>query len=160
MAELTGMLVEVTQIRVAGLLQQRQPEILENVPEELAKFEDRVRGAAVEVVLLTGADPPQGPIRNLAVEVIALETGSGIEYAEYPEQQVQGREGRGYYLHQRYLELLARLREIITGAGGSVPPDGGTGGVHTGRTPLGCFPDPLPEIEPVEPINPRYFWCW
>lgn len=149
-----AMLGEVTQTKVAGLLQQRRPAILEtdNV-EELAKFEARVRGAAVEVVLLTGLDPVEGPIRDLAVEAIALQTGSEIEYAEFPEQQVPGDVGRGYHLHQRYLELLARLRAIIDAAGGQVPDDGGAGGVTTARSPLGCFPEPLREIDP----EPNYY---
>lgn len=113
-----AMLGEVSQTKVAGLLQQRRPAILdtENV-DELAKFEARVRGAAVEVVLLTGADPDGGPIRDLAIEAIAMQTASEIEYSEYPEQQVAGDVGRGYHLHQRYLELLALLRgELADGA--------------------------------------------
>lgn len=134
---------DVTQSKVAGLLQQRRPEILETAdPVEVAKFEARVRGAAVEVVLLTGVDPPSGPIRDMAVEAIALQTGSEIEYAEYPEQQAQGLDGRGYHLHQRYLELLARLNEIIADLGG-VPADGGTGHVFVGGSPpaaRGTFP--------------------
>lgn len=152
--DLAPLLAEVTQTRVAGLLQRRQPAILKSEdPEQVARFEDRVRGAAVEVVLLTGPDPAVGPIRDLAVEVIAQQTGSGIEYAEFPEQQAPGDSGRGYYLHQRYLELLARLREIITGAGGQVPDDGGTGGVPAARAPLGSFPPPLREIDP----EPNYY---
>lgn len=146
--DLAPLLAEVTQTRVAGLLQRRQPAILESDDtEQEARFQDRVRGAAVEVVLLTGPDPTEGPIRDLAVEVIALQAASSIEYAEYPEQQAPGDTGRGYHLHQRYLELLARLREIIVGAGGQVPDDGGTGGVSTSRVPLGSFPEPLPEID-------------
>lgn len=157
MAELAPLLAEVTQTRVAGLLQRRQPAILNaEDAEQVARFEDRVRGAAVEVVLLTGPNPAEGPIRDLAVEIIACQTASGIEYAEFPEQQGPEREGRGYYLHQRHLELLARLRTIIEGAGGQVPDDGGTGGVSTSRTPLGSFPPPLREIDP----EPTYLSTW
>lgn len=153
-----AILGEVTQTMVAGLLQQRQPESLETEDvDQLARFADRVRGAAVEVVLLTGADPPAGPVRDLAVEAIALQTASEIEYAEYPEQQAQGLDGRGYHLHQRYLELLARLKEIISAVGG-VPEDGGAGGIPTGsRSPLGSFPEPLREIDP-EPVYTTTWW--
>ena len=109
---LEGILGDVTTEKVAGLLQQRQPEIFDpEDPDQVNRLEARIRGAAVEVLLLTGANPPAGPVRDLAAEAIALQTASEIEYAEFPEQQVAGDHGRGYHLHQRYLELLARLQE-------------------------------------------------
>lgn len=116
---LTGLLGDVTRDRVAALLHQRRPEILDTaVPEHLARYEARVRGASVEVVLITGEDPAPGPMRDLAVEAVALETASQTEYAEYPEQQTPGDTGRGWHLHQRYLELLSRLRSnSSTGSG-------------------------------------------
>lgn len=145
---LSGMLAEVTQAKVAGLLQQRQPEILElTPPAQVIRYEHRVRGAAVEVVLLTGLDPVAGMVRNLAVEAIACQTASEIEYAEYPEQQAPGDVGRGYHLHQRYLELLARLRTIISNAGGTVPDD--TALSTTSARPRGRFPQPRPYPDPV-----------
>jgi hypothetical protein len=141
------MLAEVTQVRVQGLLNQRRPEILESTdPGPLDRYEARVRGAAVQVVLLTGLNPPAGSVRELAIEAIACQTGSEIEYAEYPEQQAAGDVGRGYHLHQRYLELLAELRRIIDNAGGGVPPDGTTG--VSGR-PRGRFPAPQPYPDPA-----------
>jgi len=140
---LPGMLAEVTQTRVKGLLMQRQPEILDpTITAQVPVYEARVRGAAVEVVLLTGTNPPAGPIRDLAVEAIACQTGSEIEYAEYPEQQAQGDIGRGFHLHQRYLELLRRLQGILDDLGGTIPDDGGEGGlsVATNGTPRGRGP--------------------
>jgi hypothetical protein len=132
---LTGLLGDVTRDRVAALLHQRRPEILDtDVPEHLARYEARVRGAAVEVLLITGDDPAAGPVRDLAAEAIALEVASQTEYAEYPEQQVAGDEGRGYHLHQRYLELLSRLRSnSSTGSG----------------LPRARMPAPLPYPDPV-----------
>lgn len=147
---LTGILADITQEKVSAPLNQREPEILTSAePEQVQRFEDMVRSAAVEVVLLTGPNPPTGPIRDLAVEAIALQTASAIEYSEFPEQQVAGDEGRGYYLHQRYLELLAQLRTIIANAGGQVPPDGGAGGVANNKRPRGRFPAPMPYPDPI-----------
>lgn len=145
---LTGMLADVTQAKVAGLLRQRQPDILDAADaDQLAVYEERVRGAAVEVVLLVGSDPTPGPCRDLAVEAIALQTASEIEYAEYPEQQVQGDVGRGYHLHQRYLELLKVLQRLID-AGTVAPGDGAT---PTVPPPLSSFPPPLPDLVLTEP---------
>ncbi|GAB3867373.1 hypothetical protein GCM10028801_41210 [Nocardioides maradonensis] len=147
---LNGMLAEVTQVKVKGLLQQRDPDILDpNLPDQVPFFEARVSGAARQVVLLTGPDPVAGPVRDLAVEAIAVQTASEIEYAEYPEQQTAGDSGRGYHLHQRYLELLAELRKVIENNGG-VPTDGGAGGISTSTArprgnfpPAQCYPDPV-----------------
>lgn len=160
MADLAPLLADVTQTRVAGLLQRRRPDILNTEDaDQVAKFEDRVRGAAVAVVLLTGPDPTAGPIRDLAVECIAAQAASGIEYAEYPEQQGPEQEGRGYYLHQRHLELLALLGRIIAGVGGQIPDDGGANGVRAGG-PLGSFPEPLREIDPEPSYDsvPRWYF--
>jgi hypothetical protein len=134
---LSGLLAEVTQARVRGLLSKRDPAILDqDDADQLAPFEAQVRSAAVQVVLLTGDDPEAGPVRELAVTAIAYQTGSEIEYATYPEQQAPGDTGRGYFLHQRYLELLAQLREL-TGGGITVP--------VVGRgAPQGSFPPPEP----------------
>ena len=139
---LSGMLAEVTQLRVKSLLKERNPAILDGVPGQVALFEETVRSAAVEVVLLTGSDDlPAGPLRALAVEAIACETGSLIEYATYPEQQGPGLNGRGYFLHQRFLELLRRLREETLSGG-----TGGTGGL----SPAGCFPPAPTYPDPAE----------
>lgn len=147
---LTGILGDITRERVSGVLFERGPELLDSdVPAQVTAYEALVRGAAVSVVLLTGANPPVGPIRDLAVEAIALETGSSIEYAEYPEQQAQGDDGRGYYLHQRYLEKLAELRAIIAGLpGGVIPPDGMPLPATVGL-PRARMPEPLPYPDPV-----------
>lgn len=140
-------LTAVTQAVIGGLLQQRQPEILESDDsDQVARFEARVSGAAVEVLVLTGLNPVPGPLRDLAVEAIACETASGIEYAEWPEQQAQGDQGRGYYLHQRYLELLARLREYALA--GAFGPDGALGLLGQPR-PRGRFPKALPFPDPA-----------
>lgn len=149
---LPGMLAEVTQTRVKGLLMQRQPEILDaTITAQVPIYEARVRGAAVEVVLLTGINPPAGPIRDLAVEAIACQTASEIEEAEYPEQQAQGDISRGSHLHQRYLELLRRLTELLDDLGGVIPPDGGADGIHPppDGMPRGRSPRPLGWPDPV-----------
>lgn len=147
---LTGLLGDVTRESVAEKLHQRRPAILHSdVPEQLARFEQRVRGASLAVRILIGSDPPAGTIRDLGAEAIALETASATEYAEYPEQQVQGADGRGYFLHQRYLEQLALLERIIADAGGVVPPDGEPIPTVAGR-PTARFPAALPYPDPVQ----------
>lgn len=152
---------DVTRDKVKGLLLQRQPEILESdVPDQLVLFLERVGGAATSVVLLTGSDPFPGPIRNLAAEAIAYETASVIEYADYPEQQGPGLDGRGYYLHQQYLEKLAELRAVIAALGGTIPPDGGEGGVSLSPSPVGCFPQALPYPDPVEVPRGTWYRTW
>lgn len=143
---LSGMLGDVTQTRVRGLLEERDPRILdESIPDEVARFEARVQGAAVEVVALIGTDPAAGPLRSLAVEAITRQTASEIEYAEYPEQQNAGNIGRGYSLHQRYLELLARIQAIVTATG--IPNGDGTL-TPSATAPSGSFPpaDPYPDV--------------
>lgn len=154
---MTDLRRDVTQAMVAVLLQERRPPTLE--VEQFAKFSSRVDGAAVEVVLLTGYTPPEGPIRALAVEAIACQTASEIEYAEYPEQQSTGDVGRGWHLHQRYLELLARLREVIEGHGGVIPDDGGEQPVPatTVPRPQGNFPPPRAWPDPIE-YERRHGW--
>ena len=78
---LSGILGDVTQERLRGVLLERRPALLDAAsPEQVAQFETFVRSAATEVVLLTGYDPPAGPIRDLAVDVIINETGSRIAY--------------------------------------------------------------------------------
>lgn len=144
---LTGLRAEVTQARVSGLLQKRQPAILDSGnADEVEKFESLVRGAAVEVVLLTGDDlPADSPLRELAIEAIAAQTASSIEYSNYPEQQAPERDGRGYNLHQRYLELLARLRAELDTASGTTGPIGN-------YPPAEAYPDP------IMPSPTRWWW--
>src|SRR5687768_15624007 len=123
---LTGVLGDVTAEDLKGHLLERDPELLDSdVPRLVAAFEQLVKLAGADVRVVVGADPPAGPIRDLAVEAIAVETASLIEYAEYPEQQIQGGDGRGYFLHQKYLELLGTLRAWVAAYGGTVPDDGG-----------------------------------
>lgn len=146
---LTGVRGDVDQAKVAGLLQARRPDILDAAdPAQVERFEARVRGASVTVVLLAGPDPAEGPLRDLAAEAIAAQTASEIEYAEYPEQQTQGDVGRGYHLHQIYLELLAQLRVYIE--------TGTTSGVVGVTAPVGSFPAPARDIDP----NPWEAWPW
>lgn len=144
---LTGVRADVTQSKVAGLLQARRPDILDSDdPEQVERFEGRVSGASVSVRLLVGEDPPAGLLRDLAAEAIAAEAGSQIEYAEYPEQQSPGDTGRGYHLHQRYLELLGQLRQYVE--------SGTTGGAVGTPGPVGSFPPPARDIDP----NPLEVW--
>jgi hypothetical protein len=146
---LSGLLGDVTRLTVAEKLHQRRPQILiSDVPEQLARFEARVRASSLAVRVLVGSDPPAGTIRDLAAEAIALETASATEYAEYPEQQVQGSEGRGYFLHQQYLERLALLAQIIADAGGTVPPDGEPLPA-TSALPRATMPEHLPYPDPA-----------
>lgn len=150
---LVGVRGDVTQDKVRGLLQQRNPRILDTDPGQVARFEERVIGAAVMVVLLIGEEPAPGPLRELAAEAIANETAALIEYAEYPEQQTQGDAGRGYHLHQRYLELLAQLRAYVE--------SGTTSGVVGVPGPVGEFPPapayPDPALYYPEVVHP---WSW
>lgn len=138
---LDGVRGNVTQGVVRGLLLARQSDLLDSGRK--AEFEARVMGAAVAVVLLVGDDPEPGFVRDLAIETIATEVASQIEYAEYPEQQAAGDIGRGYHLHQRYLELLALLRsyiqaESVGGVAGAVP------------SPVGSFPAARVYPQPIE----------
>jgi hypothetical protein len=161
---LTGILGDITRERVSGVLYEREPELLtSDAPVEVGAYEALVRGAGISVILLTGPDPPAGSIRDLAVEAITLETGSSIEYAVYPEQQVQGEDGRGFYLHQRYLEKLAELRAIMAAAGGVVPPDGEPLPTAGMGLPRARMPEPLPYPDPVlvrgvSYADPRAYW--
>ncbi len=147
---LDGVRGDVTQVKVAGLLQKRKPRLLtDDDPDQVARFEERVKGASVAVVLLVGEDPDAGLLRDLAAEAIAHETAAEIEYAEYPEQQTQGDVGRGYHLHQRYLELLAMLRGYIE--------SGTTSGVVGVPAPVGSFPPARCYPDPAERVRP---WTW
>lgn len=161
---LSGLLGDVTRVKVAELLHQRQPRILHSdVPEQLARFEERVKQAGIEVRIVVGDNPPAGSIRDLAAIAIALEAASQTEYADYPEQQVQGEDGRGYFLHQQYLERLATLRMIVANAGGVVPADGEpvrptTAGLPRSRGPLpGIYPDPV-QVRGINYPHERARW--
>lgn len=134
---LVGVRGDITQAKVAGLLLARQSDLLETGNVEA--FEQRVAGASVAVVLLVGEDPASGLLRDLAAEAIAHEVAAQIEYAEYPEQQAQGDNGRGYHLHQRYLELLALLRQYVE--------TGTVTGVAGVSSPVGSFPEPARELD-------------
>jgi hypothetical protein len=148
---LTGLLADVTRASVAEKLHQRRPQVLiSDVPEQLDRFEARVKSASLAVRVLVGADPPAGTIRDLAADTIALETASSTEYADYPEQQVQGEDGRGYFLHQQYLERLALLQQIIAEAGGTVPEDGEPVRPASTGLPRATMPDPLAYPDPVQ----------
>lgn len=156
---LTGLLSEITKDRVSGVLLERQPLVLEDEPDQVLPFEALVKGAAVQVTLLTGVDPAPGPIRDMAIEAIVLETGSKIEYASHPEQQRPGDTGRGYHLHQRYLELLAELRQLIRTLGG-IPADGGAAGIVTGPArPRGRFPERAGYPDPIQVRGTRRREC-
>ncbi len=150
---LDGMLDEIDETKIKGLLLRREDPM---VFEETDVFEARVRGAAVEVVLLTGDDPDDLAIRALAVEAIAVQTASAIEYAEFPEQQAQGDTGRGYHLHQRYLELLQRLQSLVDAGHG---PDDGEA-LPTTPAPVGSFPPAYrPIFDPAVPEPYQEPWC-
>lgn len=142
------LLEDVTSAKVAGLLQERQPTILDDTDEARARFAARLRGAAVEVLGLVGGNPPAGITRDLAAEAIAFQVASEIEFAEFPEQQAPGDDGRGGYLHERYVELLKRLKEILDDNDGVVPP----GELPTRRRPgrsRARFPAPEEYPDPV-----------
>lgn len=147
---LVGVLGDVTQEDVRGSLLERDPELLDSaVPRLVAAFEQLVTLAGAEVRILVGPDPVAGPIRDFAALAIATETASLIEYAEYPEQQAQGEDGRGYFLHQKYLELLGSLRAWLAAYGGVVPPDGGVAPPAPQGLPRARFQGPSPYPDPV-----------
>ncbi|SDC46067.1 hypothetical protein [Nocardioides lianchengensis] len=132
---LTGLAAHVTKESIAKLLLGRSPDLLdEDVPED--RLDEWVRGVAAKVVPYVGTNPPEGAPRDIALDAIAYEVASEIEYSLFPEQQEQGNIGRGYHLHQKYLEMLAQL--------GTFPTEGP--GVIPGPGPVGSFPPPEPEI--------------
>lgn len=147
---LVGVLGDVTQETVRGSLLERNPELLDSaVPRLVVAFEQLVTLAGAEVRIVVGPNPPAGPIRELAALAIATETASLIEYAEYPEQQLQGGDGRGYFLHQKYLELLGSLRAWVAAHGGTVPDDGGVAPAPLQGLPRARFQGPTPYPDPA-----------
>lgn len=142
---LTGIAASVTKADVGVLLIARDPQILDGTYGEDAAplFDAYVNQIAAEVIPVVGSDPTAGPIRDLAVQCIAYGVGSQVEYAEFPEQQTAGNIGRGWFLKQKFTELLNTLRSMPNGAGpGTVP-----AGISRGN-----FPPPLPYPDPVRPF--------
>jgi hypothetical protein len=132
---LEGLAAGVTKPMVAKLLLGRAPDLLdEDVQDE--RFEEWVRGVSAKVVPTAGTNPAPGFRRDIALEAISYEVASEIEYSLFPEQQAPGDVGRGYHLHQKYLELIAQLA--------SIPTD--EPGVIAGPGPVGSFPPPEPEL--------------
>lgn len=139
---LQELLADVTVPMIRSHLLERPLEILETDPPN-ADLEARIAGAAVEVLLITGPDPQSARVRALAVEAIAVQTASELEYTAFPEQQAPGDTGRGYLLHQRYLELLKRLQSLADS--GSIP---GTETPPSVARPVASFPPPQPMPDP------------
>lgn len=147
---LVGVLGDVTQEEVKGSLLERDPELLDSdVPRHVVAFEQLVKLAGAQVRVIVGTDPPAGPIRELAAQAIAVETASLIEYAEYPEQQIQGEDGRGYFLHQKFLELLGTLSAWVASYGGTVPEDGGVAPAPRQGLPRARFQAASPYPDPA-----------
>ncbi|MGX9348154.1 hypothetical protein [Microbacterium sp. KNMS] len=117
---MTGIIDEVTKASVGVLLIERSPNVLDRVygnpPESV--FDAFVQQIAAEVIPVTGPDP-QGATRQLALQCMAYGIASSVEYAEFPEQQGPGGAGRGWFLKQKFNELLAMLRGM-PGADGTV----------------------------------------
>ncbi|WP_221585559.1 hypothetical protein [Microbacterium sp. G2-8] len=136
---LTGIASEVTESMVGVLLKERSPDMLfertyGDPPQTI--FEATVQQIAAEVIPVTGADP-QGATRELTLQCIAYGVASNIEYAEFPEQQGAGSQGRGYFLKRKFDDLLNTLRTL--------PKDGsGKGNVSRARFPAARpYPDPF-----------------
>jgi len=135
---LTGLAAEITKPMIGILLLERDPGVLDRtygVPAEPV-FEAHVRQITTEVVAVTGPNP-QGTTRELALQCIAYGVGSAIEYAEFPEQQMAGEQGRGWFLKKRFGELLEMLKGMPTGGGTS-------GSASRARFPSPRrYPDPI-----------------
>ena len=117
---LEGLAAALQKSMVGTLLIERDPGILDRTygspPGPL--WDAYVTQIAAEVITVVGADPTAGPVRDLAVQCLAYGVASQIEYAQFPEQQTAGNVGRGWFLKQKYNELLAMLRTMPTGAAG------------------------------------------
>lgn len=140
---MTTLAEEVTRVTINGLLLARAPEILDQPQEgEPDVFGDAVRGAAVEVIPISGPDPAPGPVRDLAVRCIAYGAASEIEAALFPEQQSLGDQSRAEYLRRRFDEIRGQLQDLIQ--------SGSEIGVAASMAPAGGFPDPLSYPDPAE----------
>ncbi|MDI6911477.1 hypothetical protein [Nocardioides sp.] len=143
---LEGLAADVDVQQVHALLLARQPAILDPASEEYALFESEVKGITTEVVAVTGAEPPAGAYRDLAVRTIEIGVAAQIEYALFPEQQL-GDGSRGAILQARYERLLAQLG-ASSSAGGDVP---------TTPVPQGDFPPACPDPLGFWPCYPNYY---
>lgn len=141
---LEGLAAEVDIQQVHALLLARQPAILDADTEEYALLEAEIKGITTEVVAVTGAEPPEGPYRDLAVRAIEVGVAAQIEYALFPEQQL-GDGSRGAMLTARYEALLARLGASADAAG-TLPTIG---------RPVGSFPVARAYPDPAEPCGAR-----
>ena len=129
----------VTKPMVGVLLAERPPDILERTYGDppVRMFDVAVQRIVVEVVAVAGSNL-HGARRDLAVQCVAYGVGAEIEYSEFPEQQLQGGIGRGWFLKRKYEELLALLR--------TMPANGSGGGL--GNRSRGRFPKPRPYPDP------------
>lgn len=106
-------------------LQARTPEILRRQDWE-ALFEAEADGVATEIAAVAGdplVDDLDSPLRRRA---LALGVASSIESSLFPEQQL-GEGGRASELRQRFLAVLAMLRDRYPNGPGSGTGTGAAG---------------------------------
>ena len=105
-------------------LQSRTPEILRR-QDFSALYDAEVAGVATEIVAIAG-DPPLDDLDSpLRLRALSLGVASSIESSLFPEQQL-GDTGRSSELRQRFLAVLAILRDRY--------PNGPASGTGTGAS--------------------------
>ncbi len=150
-----ALLDTVTKSMVVTLLGERPVALVDSVYTDSlnvthAWFDDFVAKRGARVAAVVGANPTNTAVAQLAAQCIAYGVAAEFEYAAYPEQQMQGGGGRGYWLDQQFEKQRQELREML-GAGAS------------DALPLGVsrssFPNPLPFPDPAIqfPSEPS-FW--
>jgi hypothetical protein len=97
-------------------LAEREPDLVDRADAAGVTLFTSLRTAvAAQITIIVGVDPAPGPVRDLAVQAAAYEIASQFEYACFPEQQTAGNIGRGWFLHQRFEQMLATLKGAASG---------------------------------------------
>lgn len=102
-----GLAALVTADDVAQHLLGRSPQLLTD-PAQAGLLAAVVKGIAAEVQAITGPDPADPGVRDLAVWCISLGAAARIETSLFPEQQY-GDQGRAQLLTASYLGVRAQL---------------------------------------------------
>lgn len=130
----------VTKAMVKVHLVERDPALIDRVDGVTPMFDTLRTAVGVQVTVIVGTDPAIGPLRDLAMQAIAYEVASQFEYACFPEQQTAGNIGRGWSLHQRFLEMLTTLKGASSGTGVGALGSGQPSAIFPARTTT--YPDP------------------
>lgn len=140
---------------VQAQLTSRSPELLDDPESEFFGLYDLLlEGIAEEVAAVCG-DPPAEFLRGLAVQCVVIGTAADIESSLFPEQ-LNGDTSRAQQLRDKYVALLASLRQLGPIRQGSRR----AGSVRLHNTFIYDGLEPPAPLQPPVPMPPGTYLQW